>query len=196
MGRPAAAATASTRRHLATGSNDKTVCVWDVAGGVEVARFAGHPSMVTAIAWSPCGKRLVSGSRAKTNNVRVWDVEAAEAKTGNAKAKAKGKGKAKGGASEAANSFELIGPKHRVSSVAWSADGMLIAAGAYRLVWIWDARTGALIKQLKGHSNHVSGVAWAPGGGGVLATVSEDHLVKVWDVRAGKELLSFKPPGM
>ena len=64
-----------------SGSKDKTVRVWDMEIGEIVGRafeevMEGHTKLVTSVAWSGDGKRVVSGSEDKT--VRVWDVETGE----------------------------------------------------------------------------------------------------------------------
>jgi WD40 repeat protein len=58
-------------KSLASGSQDKSVRVWDVASGREVLRLDGHSDMVARVAFSPDGKNLASGSTDKT--VRLWD---------------------------------------------------------------------------------------------------------------------------
>ncbi len=46
--------------------------VWDSHTGKLVRTFRGHTGLVSSIAFSPDGRRLVSGSRDKT--VKIWDV--------------------------------------------------------------------------------------------------------------------------
>jgi len=48
------------------------VKVWDSRTGKLVRSFRGHKSVVTSVAFSPDGWRLVSGSRDHT--VKVWDL--------------------------------------------------------------------------------------------------------------------------
>jgi hypothetical protein len=55
---------------IASGSEDKTVRLWDVNSGKEIAPFKGHESSVWSVAFSPDGNRIASGSDDKT--VRIW----------------------------------------------------------------------------------------------------------------------------
>ena len=45
-----------------SGSDDKTVRVWDAASGAEQLVLRGHEESVKAAAFSPDGARIVSGS--------------------------------------------------------------------------------------------------------------------------------------
>ena len=58
---------------LASGSNDGTVRLWDVATGRPIGEpLTGHTGLVYSVAFSPDGKTLASGSGDGT--VRLWDV--------------------------------------------------------------------------------------------------------------------------
>ncbi|MDW8366915.1 MAG: hypothetical protein RMK49_13810 [Abditibacteriales bacterium] len=60
-------------RHLASGSWDKTVLLWEVSSGRAVRRMEGHTSSVESVAFSPDGRHLASGSWDGT--IRIWRVE-------------------------------------------------------------------------------------------------------------------------
>ena len=58
---------------LASGADDNTIRLWDVAAGAETARLEGHSGRVAALCLLPDG-RLASG--ADDNTIRLWDVAA------------------------------------------------------------------------------------------------------------------------
>lgn len=57
---------------IASGSQDKTIKLWDLSTGRETITLRGHEGTVKFVAFSPDGKRLVSGSEDRT--IRVWDA--------------------------------------------------------------------------------------------------------------------------
>lgn len=143
---------------LVTGSDDKTVRVWDVAGGKQLYSFQGHPDAVTAIAVRPDGRQAASGS--EDGSIRLWPLSATDEHRAS---------------TEAADS---------VWAVAVSPDGKRIAsAGADRTVRVYDAPSGKLVKTLTGHKGAIPAVTFV--GNGAVASASGDKLVKVWDLSSG-----------
>ena len=64
-------------KHIASGSADKTIRMWDAEMGKLVGGpLRGHTSLVRSVALSPDGKHTALGSADKT--VRVWDADATE----------------------------------------------------------------------------------------------------------------------
>jgi WD40 repeat protein len=59
-------------RTLASGSEDGTVKLWDVAGGKALASFKGHADAVACLAFSPGGQLLASGGADRT--IKLWRV--------------------------------------------------------------------------------------------------------------------------
>jgi WD40 repeat protein len=59
-------------RRLATGSEDRTIKLWDTTTGEEVFTLRGHTAGVLCVAFSPDGQRIASGGYDRT--VKVWDT--------------------------------------------------------------------------------------------------------------------------
>ncbi|KAI9656423.1 MAG: hypothetical protein M1829_000414 [Trizodia sp. TS-e1964] len=59
-------------RQVVSGSQDKTVRLWDAATGAPLQTLEGHTGSVYSVAFSPDGRQVVSGSNDKT--VRLWDA--------------------------------------------------------------------------------------------------------------------------
>ncbi|PVF92763.1 FabD/lysophospholipase-like protein [Serendipita vermifera] len=68
-------------KHIASGSDDKTIIVWDAeTGNIVAGPLQGHNGQVFSVAFLLDGKYVVSGSSDKT--IRVWDVETGNIVTG------------------------------------------------------------------------------------------------------------------
>jgi WD40 repeat protein len=55
-----------------SGSRDRTVKVWDLERGKEIASLSGHTDAVWAVTVTPDGRRIISGSLDRT--LMVWDL--------------------------------------------------------------------------------------------------------------------------
>ena len=75
-------------------------------------------------------------------------------------------------------------PSAEVTSIAYSPDGKTLASGSYdKTIKLWDARSGALLRTLEGHTSWVDAVIFAPDGD-TLASGSFDQTIKLWRVPA------------
>jgi WD40 repeat protein/tRNA A-37 threonylcarbamoyl transferase component Bud32 len=151
---------------VASGSNDNTVKLWQIATGKLVRTlggwFSGHSSMVNAIAFSPDGDLLATGSWDDT--IKLWQVSTGK------------------------ELYTLTGHSNWVNSVAFSPDGQLLVSGsADCTIKLWLVSTGAEIGTFTGHSDVVWSVAISPNGQ-ILASGSSDNTIKLWQVRTGREL--------
>ena len=59
-------------RHLASGSADNGVRIWDIEAKTSVRLSPEHGDRILGLAFSQDGKRLVSGS--EDHSLRLWDA--------------------------------------------------------------------------------------------------------------------------
>lgn len=144
---------------------DASLKLWDMASGKLLRSFEGHTGRVEAAAFSPDGKRIVTGGGDKT--LKLWDAASGRL----------------------LRTFE--GHEAGVMAAAFSPDGgRLVSAGADNTARLWDAETGALVHIFKAHSDFVRSAAFSPGGD-QIATGSADKTVKLWSARTGNVIRSF-----
>jgi hypothetical protein len=153
-------------RTLASGSDDKTINLCDVASGQLLRTLRGHTGYVPAVAFSPDGRTLASGSFDKT--VKLWDV-------------------ASGGVLRT-----LKGHTGKVTSVVFSPDGRTLATGSWdQTIRLWDVASGQQSHILQGHTDILHSVAFSPDGL-TLASGSNDGTIKLWDVANGQLLRTLR----
>ena len=82
----------------------------------------------------------------------------------------------------------------RVSSVAYSPTGDMLASGAEDgTVKLWSTKTGQEIVTFKGHGKRVYSVAFSPVGD-AIASGADDGTVRLWSIEAEREIITFERP--
>ena len=119
--------------------------------------FRGHSDRITTLAWSPDGKRIVSGGSDKL--VQIWRATDGELIT----------------TYRGHSGFS-------VNTVKWSPDGERIASGdSDRTVQVWDVATLSKFTTYRGHTNIVNAIVWQPDGQHIVSA-SDDMTVQVWSI--------------
>ena len=150
---------------LATGGEDRTIKLWDVSGGKEMATLNGHTGAVNSVAFSPDGKTLATADADRM--VKLWDVA-----TGRERA-------------------TLKGHQNAVNSVAFSPDGETLVTGSGDgTTKLWNVAGGEALLTFGDHTGAVYSAAFSPDGH-TIATGSESAL-KLWNVSTGQELTTIK----
>ena len=149
--------------------------LWDVEAGRLHRVLGKRSSDVRAVAVSPDGNMIATGygrtvpaatGLLSSGGVRIWDTDT-------------------GG-----RELELGGLWDSVTSIAFSADGRMVAAGLTNsTARVWDLAGGREPTVLGDHADGVTAVAFSPDGR-VLATASGgwDNTARLWEISSGREL--------
>jgi WD40 repeat protein len=213
---------------IATGSYDRSIKIWEVKipkipdflkksgicakPGVFIPTclhtLIGHQQPVSAIAFSPDGRQLVSSSFDKT--IKLWD-------TNNGKCVKTLLGHrnriwtvafhpnstqiASGGDDNHTKIWDLererciktiVGHTNAILSVKLSPDASYLASGNEdTTIRIWSIDRQKIVQTLREHTNRVWSVNFSPDGS-LLASGSADYTIKLWDWQAGNCLQTFR----
>jgi WD40 repeat protein/serine/threonine protein kinase len=152
-------------KRIVSGSDDKTLKVWDAQTGKELHTLTGHTRSVGRVAYSPDGARIVSGGQ--ESNLRIWDANRGQ---------------------EVLSLKDQTGPT--VADV-FSPDGKRAVGCLDRTLKVWDTQTGQEVLALRGQKGLVRKAIFTPDGSRLLLAYLDAKLA-IWDAQAGHELLTLK----
>ena len=186
---------------LVSGSNDRTLRVWETSSGKLTRTLAGHKESVFAVTFILDGKDIASGSG--DTEILFWQVlngrqysNLKETNAGvlslvydpNTRILASGSGDNMVRLWRLPSSkliYAFQGHRHAVRSLAFSPDGTILASGSDDFtIKLWSVRHGKFSLNIIGHTDSVLALAFNPQGH-ILASGSEDSTIKLWHVNTG-----------
>ena len=130
--------------YLAAAYEAGTLVIWDAPNGTVLPDdFSTRSTEPGSLAWSPDGTKLayIDKSLVQEENdaVMLWDFNANQAMQ------------------------PLTGAQGKINVVAFSPDGLMLAAGGDDLnVHVWEVATSAEVSSFSAHSEPISALAWSP----------------------------------
>ena len=80
----------------------------------------------------------------------------------------------------------LVGHHNYVFSLSFSPKGNMLVSGSFdEAVFLWDVRSGRIMRSLPAHSDPVGGVDFNRDGT-LIASCSSDGLIRIWDAMTGQ----------
>ncbi len=152
--------------YFVTGSEDKTLKVWDPETYTVLVSFDGNDDAVYSLAYATEENVIVSG--AADNVVRTWRVTQNE------------NGITRGAPVRQFNGHQ--GPVYTVDTGIWNGDEVIVSGGADTRVIVWNIRNGNRRRTFEDTPDAVYAVKISPDGNHVAAG-GRDGKVRIWNIR-------------
>jgi serine/threonine protein kinase/WD40 repeat protein len=155
-------------RRVAAGISGGRFQVLDTGNGQDLFAVQATPERVTALAFSPDGRFIVSGAAYTDSALHIWDA-ATGTRVGS-----------------------LEGHRSWVSDLTFSPDGSrLVSSSADQTLRIWDWPQRVSRGVLRGHRDAVMGLAFLPDGR-TLASHTKEGAVFLWNITQSSEHLGYR----
>ena len=146
------------RKYVVSGSEDKTINIWEIETGRCIRTLEGHTDTVYAVCYSPDGKYIASGSG---DGIKLWEVATGEC-------------------------IKTLSGNGGAYSLCYSPDGRYVASGSWnKTIKLWDVASGECIKAFAGHTDRINSVCYSPNGKYIVSG-SKDKTIKLWEVATGE----------
>ena len=205
-------------QHLASGSWDQTVKLWQVSTGKQLGTIGRKNKEIQALAFSHDGRWLATENSSNTVTLRDatngqelrelasdkplgplgsnWVYSIAFSPDGQWLATGlDDKTVRLWDVKTGRRAHDFTTSRRRVTYTAFSPDGRLFASGDDdKTITIWNIAGGEELKKLTGHRKPIYAVVFSPTGR-LLASASGDKTVRLWDVDSGRELYTLMGHG-
>jgi len=157
-------------KHIAIGTNNSEVQIWDCEASKQVRSLKGHAARVSAMSWN--NHMLATAGR--DTNILMHDVRIRDHMTA-----------------------RLEAHEQEVCGLKWSPNGQQLASGGNdNMLHIWDMNSiinGTYLHRLDQHQAAVKALAWCPWSGNLLASGggTADRTIKFWNTHTGAMLNSI-----
>ncbi len=147
-----------------TEDNRFSILLWEVPDGKLHFILKGHTDNINALAFTPNGKMLASGSDDGT--IRLWD---------------------------ASTGTELLSlSSEKIQKLAFSENRkMLASVSKDGIIHLWDIATGKQLSSLKGQKEYCSVLAFSIDSK-MLASGTRDGIIHLWDIATGNKLSTLE----
>ncbi|MDE0638759.1 MAG: WD40 repeat domain-containing protein [Candidatus Poribacteria bacterium] len=147
---------------LASGSEDKTVKMWDTNERKYLATLKGHEASVTAVAFSNDGRTIASGDANK--KIIIWDVKTQQKR------------------------LTISGHKNTINTLIYLPEGeshfsgCLVSGSADGTIRFWDPNNGRVLKTFAtDFTESIEAVAFSDSGE-TLVSAAYNGIVESWDL--------------
>jgi len=141
---------------LASGGQDRALCLWTEKGELIGQPYLGHMDAITDIAFSPTDNIVATASDDGT--IRMWILN------------------------DMPHSLKITGHNDAVTSLAFSPSGDLIASGSCdNTIRLWTKEGDSFGEAITGHRAFVTTVAFSPDGSYIVSGCG-DGTIRLWDL--------------